>query len=81
MKPNPRCLDVNFQSRDVICYISGGVTYEESFHIYRLNKELQGQARIIVGGNIIHNSRSFLNEILYHRNVIILCNHCDNKVR
>ena len=30
------------QSRDVIVYICGGVTYEESFHIYRLNKELQG---------------------------------------
>mgnify|MGYP003326835475 CR=1 FL=1 len=32
-----------FQSRDVICFIIGGVTYEESFHIYRLNKELAGK--------------------------------------
>ena len=57
-----------FQSKDVIVFISGGVTYEESFHIYRLNKELQDQSRIVIGGNIIHNSRSFLNDILYHRN-------------
>ena len=59
---------VYFQSKDVIVFISGGVTYEESFHIYRLNKELQDQSRIVIGGNIIHNSRSFLNDILYHRN-------------
>lgn len=59
---------VCFQSKDVIVFISGGVTYEESFHIYRLNKELQDQSRIVIGGNIIHNSRSFLNDILYHRN-------------
>jgi len=54
------------QSRDVIVYICGGVTYEESFHIYRLNKELQGTARIVIGGSTVHNSRSFLNDILYH---------------
>ena len=50
----------------MIVYICGGVTYEESFHIYRLNKELQGHARIVIGGSTIHNSRSFLNDILYH---------------
>ena len=63
-----RRLNIFFQSKDVIVFISGGVTYEESFHIYRLNKELQDQSRIVIGGNIIHNSRSFLNDILYHRN-------------
>ena len=69
-----------FQSRDVICFIVGGVSFEEEFHIYRLNKELQGiiynfrlnsinaailgQARIIIGGSSVLNSRSFLAEVL-----------------
>ena len=34
------------KSRDVICFIIGGVTFEEEFHIYRLNKELQGSTNI-----------------------------------
>ena len=52
--PNPQAASVTihkvafwlcfyFQSRDVICFIIGGVTYEESFHIYKLNKELAGK--------------------------------------
>ena len=123
----------------MVCFVLGGVTYEESFHIYRLNKELQGnpkkikkklnkkvsiiichkklkvklfqtiifnnkyfktknssknsskkssknsskklfkksskkefskksfqgQSRVIIGGSGLHNSRSFLNEILH----------------
>jgi len=31
----------------VVCFVLGGVTYEESFHIYRLNKELQGNPKKI----------------------------------
>lgn len=59
--PNPQTA----QSRDVVCFVVGGVTYEESFHIYRLNKELQGQSRVVLGGTGLHNSRSFLNEIFH----------------
>jgi vacuolar protein sorting-associated protein 45 len=58
--PNPQTA----QSRDIVCFVVGGATYEESFHIYKLNKELQGQSRVSIGGTGIHNSRSFLAEIL-----------------
>ena len=37
----------------MVCFVVGGVTYEESFHIYRLNKELQGLliTPLVLGSN------------------------------
>ncbi|CAG5111519.1 Oidioi.mRNA.OKI2018_I69.chr2.g5821.t1.cds [Oikopleura dioica] len=58
--PNPQAAS----SRDVICFIIGGVTYEESFHIYKLNKELAGNSRITIGGSSMLNSRLFLSQIV-----------------
>lgn len=58
--PNPQ----SASSRDIICFIIGGVTYEESFHIYRLNKELSGQSRVSIGGTAMLNSRSFLSQVI-----------------
>lgn len=38
----------------------GGTTYEESRTVALLNQQLAGQARIIIGGSFVHNSKSFL---------------------
>jgi len=46
---------------EVIMYVIGGVTYEESFHIQMMNK--QG-ARILLGGSYVHNFPSFIDEVL-----------------
>ncbi|ETW07924.1 hypothetical protein H310_02328 [Aphanomyces invadans] len=50
--------------KDVIVYIAGGVTFEESLKVAELNVKLapQGQ-RVILGGPQIHNSESFLKEL------------------
>lgn len=51
---------MNFsKSRDVICFIIGGVTFEEEFHIYRLNKELQGSTKITHPNLDINNIKLF----------------------
>jgi vacuolar protein sorting-associated protein 45 len=46
---------------EIIVYVIGGITYEESFHIHMMNN--QG-ARILLGGSYIHNFSSFMDEVL-----------------
>jgi len=46
---------------EIIVYVIGGITYEESFHIHMMNN--QG-ARILLGGSYIHNFSSFIDEVL-----------------
>ena len=56
-------ISVRISSRpsEIIVYIIGGITYEESYHIHTMNN--QG-ARIILGGSYIHNFSSFIDEVL-----------------
>lgn len=46
---------------EIIVYVIGGVTYEESYNIQMMNKQ---NARIILGGSYIHNFLSFMDEVL-----------------
>ncbi|CAF0916099.1 unnamed protein product [Rotaria sordida] len=46
---------------EIIIYVIGGVTYEESYHIQLMNKQ---NARILLGGSYIHNCQSFIDEVL-----------------
>lgn len=48
--------------QDIIVFMVGGTTYEESLTVYNLNKQTPG-VKIILGGTTIHNSQSFLEEI------------------
>ncbi|KOC65787.1 Vacuolar protein sorting-associated protein 45, partial [Habropoda laboriosa] len=48
--------------QDIIVFMIGGTTYEESLTVYNLNKQNHG-IKIILGGTTIHNSASFLEEI------------------
>ncbi|OQR99928.1 hypothetical protein THRCLA_06328, partial [Thraustotheca clavata] len=51
--------------KDVIVYINGGVTFEESLKVAELNAKLASQGqRILLGGPMIHNSESFLKELV-----------------
>ena len=46
-----------FRPSEIIVYVIGGITYEESFHIYSMNKQ---SARILLGGSYVHNFSSFI---------------------
>jgi len=46
---------------EVIVFVIGGVTYEESLNVQQMDK--QG-ARIILGGSYVHNFNSFMDEVL-----------------
>lgn len=48
--------------QDIIVFICGGTTFEEARYIAQLNATTPG-VRIVLGGNNVHNSRSFLNQI------------------
>lgn len=47
---------------DIIVFMVGGVTYEESLAVHQLNCAYPN-VRIVLGGSTIHNSTSFLEEV------------------
>ncbi|KAM9000350.1 vacuolar protein sorting-associated protein 45 isoform 2-T2 [Sarcophilus harrisii] len=49
--------------QDIIIFIIGGTTYEEALTVYNLNRTTPG-VRIVLGGTTIHNTKSFLEEVL-----------------
>uniref|UniRef100_A0A646QDT7 Vacuolar protein sorting-associated protein 45 n=1 Tax=Hemiscolopendra marginata TaxID=943146 RepID=A0A646QDT7_9MYRI len=48
--------------QEVIIFMIGGTTYEESLIIHQLNKN-NPSTRILLGGTHVHNTRSFLDEV------------------
>ncbi|XP_077175410.1 vacuolar protein sorting-associated protein 45 [Paroedura picta] len=48
--------------QDIIVFMIGGATYEESLAVYNLNRSTPG-VRIVLGGTFIHNTKSFLEEV------------------
>ncbi|KAG1051193.1 hypothetical protein G6F43_006590 [Rhizopus delemar] len=48
--------------QDIIVFICGGATFEEARYISQLNESAPG-VRIVLGGNCVHNSRSFLEQV------------------
>uniref|UniRef100_A0A8C0Y678 Vacuolar protein sorting 45 homolog n=1 Tax=Cyprinus carpio carpio TaxID=630221 RepID=A0A8C0Y678_CYPCA len=49
--------------QDIIVFIIGGATYEEALTVYNLNRTMPG-VRIVLGGTAIHNTKSFLEEVM-----------------
>ena len=49
--------------QEVLIFMVGGVTYEESTKVGLFNEANMGKARIILGGSTVHNSSSFLEEL------------------
>lgn len=52
----------NRRVQDVIVFMVGGTTYEESLTVHMLNKSFPG-VRFVLGGTTVHNSTSFLEEV------------------
>ncbi|XP_045539095.1 vacuolar protein sorting-associated protein 45 [Papilio machaon] len=48
--------------QDIIVFIVGGVTYEESLCVHQINQANPG-VKVVLGGTTIHNSTSFMDEI------------------
>lgn len=55
-------VQLNDKPREIIAYVIGGVTYEESLAVHDMNRTLSG-VKIILGSTSIHNFRSFVDEI------------------
>lgn len=49
--------------QDIVVFVIGGVTYEEALSVDLLNRNTPG-VRIILGGTTVHNSESFMEEVL-----------------
>ncbi|XP_065565674.1 vacuolar protein sorting-associated protein 45-like isoform X3 [Artemia franciscana] len=48
--------------QDIIVFIIGGVTYEESLVAYQMNKTYPG-TRVVIGGTTVHNTENFLADL------------------
>lgn len=48
--------------QEIIIFVVGGTTYEESLAVYNLNKQNPG-TKIILGGTTVHNFESFVEEV------------------
>ncbi|KAG7500643.1 vacuolar protein sorting-associated protein 45 [Solea senegalensis] len=49
--------------QDIILFVIGGATYEEALAVYNMNRSTPG-VRIVLGGSSIHNTKSFLEEVM-----------------
>ncbi|XP_035771906.1 vacuolar protein sorting-associated protein 45 [Neolamprologus brichardi] len=49
--------------QDILVFMIGGATYEEALTVYNLNRSTPG-VRIVLGGSNIHNTKSFLEEVM-----------------
>ncbi|KAI3389065.1 hypothetical protein SNEBB_009626 [Seison nebaliae] len=57
--------NTNFKPKEIIIFIVGGVTYEESLAVHRFNQNVDSSnCQVILGGNHIHNNESFYDEVL-----------------
>jgi hypothetical protein len=48
--------------QDIIVFMVGGTTYEESKMVAQVNASSPG-VRVVLGGTVVHNSRTFLEEV------------------
>ncbi|KAL5004132.1 hypothetical protein ScPMuIL_017588 [Solemya velum] len=48
--------------QDIVVFMIGGTTYEESFAVHHINRSNPG-VRVVLGGTTVHNFKSFLEEI------------------
>lgn len=49
--------------QDVVVFMVGGITYEETLAVHNINKTVPG-IRIVLAGTTIHNCKSFLEEVV-----------------
>jgi len=49
--------------QEILIFMVGGVTYEESTKVNEFNEANLGKLRVILGGSTVHNSTSFLEEL------------------
>lgn len=49
--------------QEILIFMVGGVTYEESTKVNEFNQANGGKVRVILGGSTVHNSTSFLEEL------------------
>lgn len=56
----------NYRERpqEVIIFVVGGITFEETAAIQSINKAYAGNLRILIGGTCVHNFKSFQEEVL-----------------
>ncbi|XP_039267692.2 vacuolar protein sorting-associated protein 45-like [Styela clava] len=52
------------RAQDIIVFIVGGCTYEESMCVHTLNSANVG-IRVVLGGTAIHNTSSFIEEVIH----------------
>ena len=45
--------------QEIIVFVVGGITYEETLAVHNINKSMQGSCRVIIGGTYLHNFKRY----------------------
>jgi len=61
--PHVAPMDSEFRPQEIIIFMAGGTTYEESCKISEFNETNTYGVKVMLGGSTIHNSTSFLEEL------------------
>lgn len=49
--------------QEIIVFVVGGITYEETSAIFNINKAYAGNIKVVIGGTYLHNFKSFVQEV------------------
>jgi len=52
------------RAKELVIFIVGGVTYEEAAKVREFNVKQGTSMRVMLGGSVIHNSVSFINQVI-----------------
>lgn len=50
--------------QEIIVFVVGGITYEETQAIHNVNKAYAGNIKVLIGGTHVHSFRTFIDEVL-----------------
>lgn len=51
------------RAQEIIVFVVGGITYEETAAIYNINKAYAGNIKCIIGGTCVHNFKTYIDEV------------------
>ena len=65
--------------QEIIVFVIGGITYEESYAIHTINRAFAGNLKVLIGGTCVHNFRTFIDEVLAMGGSLSIVNEIGNR--
>lgn len=49
--------------QEIIVFVIGGITFEETLAIHNINKAYAGNIKVVIGGTYLHSFKTFIDEV------------------